>query len=403
MKTASIISIGNELVEGLIIDTNSKYISKKLSEYGYKTIGIKTLPDDLDLLIKEINQSLKISDLLITTGGLGPTKDDLTREAISKAISKKLFFDEKLYKKVINKIKKFTNDIPQIVKTQAMVIKGAEIIDNPVGTAPGQIINLSDKTIIILPGPPVEMKPMLENALKKIMPGEKIYQRRIKTIGISEAKLVEEYNDIIYKYEAVNVATMASHTSGVELRFTGKKELVDEIVEELFKKLPDYIYAMDDKTIEEIVFEKLLEKNKTVSFAESCTGGLVSARFVNLSGVSKVYKGAVISYENEIKEKILGVKSQTLEKFGAVSKECVIEMAKGVSNLLNTDYSVSISGIAGPTGGTKEKPVGTVWICGYSRENNEIITEKFLFRGDRQTIRNSSAFHAFNILRRIIK
>lgn len=403
MKTASIIAIGNELVEGIIVDTNSKYISKKLLEYGYKTKIIKTLPDDLDLLVKEIKDSLETTDLVVTTGGLGPTEDDLTREAVSKALEKKIIFDENLSKKIIEKAKKFHSYVPKIVERQAMVIEDATVLENPVGTAPGMLLKTPKSTILILPGPPVEMIPIFEEALNLIEKENKIYQRRIKTINIPEAVLVEKYKDIIYKYKEVNVATMASHTSGVELRFTGEKALVDEIVNMLSEKLKDYIYAFDDKTIEEIVFEKLLSKNKTVSFAESCTGGLVSANFVNLSGVSKVFKGSIVAYSNEVKQKLLNVNPKTLEKFGAVSKECVEEMAKGVSKLLDTDYSVAISGIAGPTGGTKEKPVGTVWICAYSRENDIFMTERFYFKGNRQTIRNRSTLHAFDMLRRILK
>ncbi|ONN27058.1 damage-inducible protein CinA [Thermosipho affectus] len=396
MKKSIILAIGNELVEGIILDTNSKYISRKLLDFGYKTIAIKTLPDDMKILVEEIKSSLKKADLLITTGGLGPTEDDLTRESVSKAIGKKLVFSDKIYKSILEKIKKFHREVPENVKKQAWVIESAKVIENPVGTAPGQIID----NIIILPGPPVEMKPIFDKALNYIEKGEKIYQRRVKFLGIPEAVLVEKYKDIIYKHD-INVATMASHITGVELRFTGERKKVDEIVNLLKEKLSDYIYAFDDKTIEEVVFEKL--GDKTVSFAESCTGGLISSKFVSLPGVSKVFKGAIVAYSNEVKENVLNVSKNTIKTFGAVSKECVTEMAKGVCKILNSDYSVSVSGIAGPTGGTKEKPVGTVWICAYDRQKDVYLAKNFLFRGNRQIIREKSSLYALNLLRRIIE
>ncbi|MBO8161037.1 MAG: competence/damage-inducible protein A [Thermosipho sp. (in: Bacteria)] len=406
MKKNIILAIGNELVEGIIVDTNSKYIANKLLEHGYKTIMTKTLPDDLEILVTEIKNSLETSDLLITTGGLGPTKDDITREAVSLAIDKKLIPDQKLVEKITAKAKKYYKEVPDIVKKQGQVIEGAIVLENPVGTAPGQIINFGTKTILILPGPPAELYPIFNEALKYIKKDSPIYTRRVKTLGIPEAVIVEKYKNIIFSNKKITVATMASYKSGVELRFTGdislKKE-IDKIVEKLLKEIGDFIYALDEKSIEEVVFEKLLESNKTVSFTESCTGGLVSSSFVNIPGVSKVFKGSVVAYSNEIKETILNVKKETLINFGAVSKECVKEMAKGVAEKFSTDYSLAISGIAGPTGGTKEKPIGTVWICAYDRKNNEYIVQKYLFKGTRETIRYRSTLYAFDTLRRLIK
>lgn len=406
MKKAIIIAIGNELVEGIIVDTNSKYIANKLLDYGYKTIITKTLPDDLEIISNELKDSLQKADLVVTTGGLGPTEDDLTREAISFALGKKLIYDQVIGEKIVKKAKEYYKVVPEIVKKQGYVIEGAKAIENPVGTAPGQILNFDNKTIIILPGPPAELYPIFEVALKTLEKDKPLYTRRIKTIGIPEALLVEKYKDIIYSNSKISVATMASYKTGVELRFTGEislKDEIDNIVEKLLKDISNYVYALDDKSIEEEVYEKLKVFSKTVSFAESCTGGLVSSRFVDVPGVSSVFKGSIVAYSNEIKEKVLNVKKETLERFGAVSKECVIEMAKGVSNLFSTDYSISISGIAGPTGGTKEKPVGTVWICAYDRNSNKYLTEKHLFKGNRETIRFKSSLYALNLLRGMLK
>lgn len=406
LKKAIILAIGNEIVEGIIVDTNSKYIANKLLDYGYKTIMTKTLPDDLNLISSEFKDSLQKADLVITTGGLGPTDDDLTREAISLALEKKLIYDPVIGEKIVKKAKNYYKTVPEIVKKQGYVIEGAKVIENPVGTAPGQVLNFENKTIIILPGPPAELYPIFESALKTLEKDEPLYTRRIKTIGIPEAVLVEKYKDIIYSDSNITVATMASYKTGVELRFTGVfslKDKIDLIVNKLLKEISQYVYALDNKSIEEEVYEKLKNLGKMVSFAESCTGGLVSSRFVDVPGVSSVFKGSIVAYSNEIKEKILNVKKETLEKFGAVSEECVIEMARGVSNLFSTDYSVSISGIAGPTGGTKEKPVGTVWICVYDRNSNKYLTEKYSFKGNRETIRFRSSLYTFNLLRRMLK
>lgn len=406
MKKAIILAIGNEIVEGIIVDTNSKYIANKLLDYGYKTTMTKTLPDDLNLISSEFKDSLQKADLVVTTGGLGPTDDDLTREAISLALEKKLIYDPVIGEKIVKKAKNYYKTVPEIVKKQGYVIEGAKVIENPVGTAPGQVLNFENKTIIILPGPPAELYPIFESALKTLEKDEPLYTRRIKTIGIPEAVLVEKYKDIIYSDSNITVATMASYKTGVELRFTGVsslKDKIDFIVNKLLKEISQYVYALNNKSIEEEVYEKLKNLGKMVSFAESCTGGLVSSRFVDVPGVSSVFKGSIVAYSNEIKEKILNVKKETLEKFGAVSEECVIEMARGVSILFSTDYSVSISGIAGPTGGTKEKPVGTVWICVYDRNSNKYLTEKHLFKGNRETIRFRSSLYTFNLLRRMLK
>ncbi|SHH52041.1 competence/damage-inducible protein A [Thermosipho atlanticus] len=405
MKNAIILAIGNELVEGIIVDTNSKYVANKLLDYGFKIIAIKTLPDDLEILVPEIKESLDKADLVVTTGGLGPTNDDLTREAISLATGKKLIYNEKLGEKILKKAEEYYKEVPENVKRQGYIFEGAIVIENPVGTAPGQLLKLGNKTIIILPGPPTELQPIFQKILKYLEKDNPIYVRRIKTIGIPEAVLVEKYKKIIYSRPDITVATMASYKSGVELRFSGKYSLkneIDKIVQKLLEKISEYVYAIDEKNIEEVLFEKLKMLGKTVSFAESCTGGLVSSIFVNVPGISKVFKGAIVAYSNEIKEKILNVKKETLQQFGAVSKECVMEMAKGVSSLFSTDYSIAISGIAGPTGGSKEKPVGTVWICAYKLESNEYLYEKFLFKGNREIIRYKAVLHSFNLLRRLI-
>ncbi|QTA38819.1 competence/damage-inducible protein A [Thermosipho ferrireducens] len=406
MKKAIILAVGNELVQGLIVDTNSKYISRELFNVGYETLLIKSVPDDFDLLVYELKDSISRSDLVITIGGLGPTEDDLTREAVAEALNKKLVFSKNLSESIIKKAKAFYENVPEIINRQAYVIEGAEIIENPVGTAPGQFLNISGKHIILLPGPPSELIPMFKKAIENLRELPGFYMRRVKTVGIPEVVLVDEYKHIIYSNKNVNVATMASHKSGVELRFTGPvelKDVIDNIVKELTLAIKDNIYAYDDSTIEEVVYKQLLESNMTVSFAESCTGGLLSSEFVKIPGVSSVFKGGIIAYSNEVKINLLGVRLKTIKNYGAVSRECVEEMSKGVAELLRSDFGVAISGVAGPSGGTPQKPVGTVWICIYNVRNDVHYSQKYNFRGDRNMIRSRSVLQAFDMLRRALR
>ncbi|MFN3328489.1 MAG: CinA family nicotinamide mononucleotide deamidase-related protein, partial [Fervidobacterium pennivorans] len=363
MRNAIIFSIGNELVEGLIIDTNSKYLSEKLKVLGYYVVRIETLPDKLDILVERFKAGLLEADLIITTGGLGPTEDDLTREAMAQALGCKLVIDEKIAQELVERALKYYGKAPESVKKQAMVIEGASVLDNPVGTAPGQMLQLNGKIVIILPGPPAEMIPIFESITQTIKTDDALYTRRIKTLGIPEAVLMNEYKDIIYSNPNITVATMASYERGVEVRLTGSTELkeeIDKVASELLNALGEHVYATDDDSIEDVVYKLLSENSLTISFAESCTGGMISSKFVDIPGVSKVYKGSVIAYSNEVKTSVLKVPESIINTYGAVSEECVKSMAENVRILLNSDFSIAVSGIAGPSGGTETKPVGTV-------------------------------------------
>lgn len=404
VKNAIIYSIGNELVEGLIVDTNSKFLSVHLKSLGYNVIRIETLPDVLDIIVRRISEGLSEADLLITTGGLGPTEDDLTREAISKVLNKSLVLNEEIANELIERALKYYNKAPESVKKQALVLEGAIVLDNPVGTAPGQLIKHNGKTIVILPGPPVEMIPVFESIKGELKTDDELYTRRIKTIGVPEAVLIDEHKDLLYSNPQITIATMASYERGVEVRLTGSvvlKEEIDGIVEQLTNLLGESVYALDDDSIEDVVYKLLKENNLTISFAESCTGGLLSARFVDIPGVSSVYKGGVVAYSNESKANILRVPKDIIEKHGAVSEECVSYMAKNAREIFDSEFSVSISGIAGPTGGTPQKPVGTVCFAFASKKGVKAFT--YNLRGDREMIRKRSALIGFDIARRGIR
>lgn len=395
LKSAIILAIGNELVEGLILDTNSKYMSQRLKLAGYYVVRTETLPDNLQIMKDRISVALQDADLIITSGGLGPTEDDITREAVSAVIGRKLIVDKKLSDELVQRAIKYYGKSAESVSKQAMIIEGATVLDNPVGTAPGQLVELNRKIILILPGPPSELIPIFENVYDKIKADDSLYTRRIKTIGIPEAILMEEYKDIIYSDPNVTVATMASYERGVEVRFTGPillKDSIDRICDRLIPMLGDSVYALDDSDMQDVVYKLLKDNGLTVSFAESCTGGLISSTFVDIPGVSDVYKGGVITYSNESKMKILGVAQETLEKHGAVSEECVREMVDGCKRLFNSSFAVAVSGIAGPSGGSEEKPVGTVCIA--LATPTKIISSTHLLRGDRNSIRRRSMlFH----------
>lgn len=401
LRNAIIFSIGNELVEGLIVDTNSKYLSEKLKALGYYVVRIETLPDKLDILVERFRAGLLEADLLITTGGLGPTEDDLTREAMARALGRKLVTDEKIAQELVERALKYYGKAPESVKKQAMVIEGASVLDNPVGTAPGQMLQLNGKIVIILPGPPAEMIPIFESITQTIKTDDALYTRRIKTLGIPEAVLMNEYKDIIYSNPNITVATMASYERGVEVRLTGSielKEEIDKVASELLNALGEHVYATDDDSIEDVVYKLLSENSLTISFAESCTGGMISSKFVDIPGVSKVYKGSVIAYSNEVKTSVLKVPESIINTYGAVSEECVKSMAENVRILLNSDFSIAVSGIAGPSGGTETKPVGTVCFAFSSDSFTRTITHHL--RGNREMIRKRSTLLAFDIARR---
>jgi len=401
LKSAIISAIGNELVEGLILDTNSKYMSQRLKLAGYYVVRTETLPDNLQIMKDRISVALQDADLIITSGGLGPTEDDITREAVSAVIGRKLIVNKKLSDELVQRAIKYYGKSAESVSKQAMIIEGATVLDNPVGTAPGQLVEVNGKIILILPGPPSELIPIFENVYDKIKADDSLYTRRIKTIGIPEAILMEEYKDIIYSDPNVTVATMASYERGVEVRFTGPillKDSIDRICDRLIPMLGDSVYALDDSDMQDVVYKLLKDNGLTVSFAESCTGGLISSTFVDIPGVSDVYKGGVITYSNESKMKILGVAQETLEKHGAVSEECVREMVDGCKRLFNSSFAVAVSGIAGPSGESEEKPVGTVCIA--LATPTKIISSTHLLRGDRNSIRRRSMLFSFDILRR---
>lgn len=404
---AEIITIGNELLSGNVLNTNTYYLTKRLSEIGIEVLYHTSVKDDAQMLKDVVNIGLNRADLLIFTGGLGPTYDDLSKEVISNSLGLNLTLNEECKKTIEDYFRKLNREMtPNNIK-QAYIPEGAKYIPNEVGTAPGIFIEWKDKVIVMLPGPPKEMQLMFD---KYVVPFIKqdfvIIEKTIKTIDIGEAQVESTIQDIIKSNKDVYIATYAKDGI-VDIKIVAKgrdKNSIDEIlndaINKIKNKIADYIYSYEDETIEEVVF-KILKKNKMkVAFCESCTGGLISSKFTRIPGASEVFDRAYITYSNLSKMEDLGVSKDTLDKYGAVSKETALEMAKGLLNKTSVDVALSVTGIAGPSGGTETKPVGLVYIGICTKDSSKVVES--LFGGDRVSIQNRAYLKAFNELRKFL-
>lgn len=403
---AEIITVGTEILLGDIVNTNSQYLAKELADLGVEVYYQGTVGDNEERLLQSLEESLNRSDMVITTGGLGPTKDDLTKETAAKFFNQELVLDERLW----NKIEIYFNKLGRVPtennKKQAYFPKDAIILENNNGTAPGAILRKGKKTIIVLPGPPREMKPMFEENVKpylKNLTNEILVSKNLRFYGIGESSLEEEIIDIIKEQSNPTVAPYAKDTE-VTLRITAKatsKEeainLINPVVHKIQDRVGSYIYSEGDISLEDTVAEILVNKNLTISVAESCTGGMVSSHLINYPGISSVFMEGCVTYSNEAKMKSLGVKKETLDKFGAVSEETAREMAEGIAKRHNTNIGLSTTGIAGPEGGSEEKPVGLVYFGIYI--NGKIIVKRYVFNGNRQQIRLRATKTILNDLR----
>lgn len=403
---AEIITVGTEILLGDIVNTNSQYLARELADLGVEVYYQGTVGDNEERLLQSLEESLNRSDMVITTGGLGPTKDDLTKETAAKFFNQELVLDEKSW----NKIEIYFNKLGRVPtennKKQAYFTKGSIILENNNGTAPGAILSKGKKTIIVLPGPPREMKPMFEESVKpylKNLTNEILVSKTLRFYGIGESSLEEEIIDIIKEQSNPTVAPYAKDTE-VTLRITAKatsKEeainLINPVVHKIQDRVGSYIYSEGDISLEDTVAEILVNKNLTISVAESCTGGMVSSHLINYPGISSVFMEGCVTYSNEAKMKSLGVKKETLDKFGAVSEETAREMAEGIAKRHNTNIGLSTTGIAGPEGGSEEKPVGLVYFGIYI--NGKIIVKRYVFNGNRQQIRLRATKTILNDLR----
>ena len=407
---AEIISVGTEILLGDILNTNAQFLARELASLGIDVYHQSVVGDNEDRLLKLFEESLNRSDIVITTGGLGPTKDDLTKEIAAKYFGQELVFNENSWQKIKLHFEKL-GKIPSINnEKQAYFPKEAIILENNNGTAPGAILKKDKKTIILLPGPPREMKLMYEESVKpylKNLSKEIMVSKTLKFFGIGESSLEEELMDLINQQSNPTIAPYAKE-SEVTLRITAKAKnyeeamkLINPVVLEIEDRVGKYLYSKDNKNLEDVLVEELMKNNLTISVAESCTGGMVSSTLINYPGISSVFMEGCVTYSNDAKIKSLNVEKETLDKFGAVSKEIAMEMAKGIADRYKTNIGISTTGIAGPEGGSDDKPVGLVYFGIYI--NGKLIYKRYIFNGDRQQIRLRATKTLLNDLRLELK
>lgn len=372
--TAEIISIGDELLIGQVINTNASWMGELLNRNGIKVTEIKAIADDKNAIKKSIEASFETTDIILVTGGLGPTKDDITKHTLCEYFNTKLIFNEEAFLRIQEIFRLRNFEVTKVNKAQAELPENCIPIKNINGTASGMWFEKSGKVLVSMPGVPFEMKTMMEN---EILPKLKakfntpvIINKTIMTQGVGEsflAKTIEDWENDLPK----NIKLAYLPQPGIvrlRLSATGKdrakcENKIDELVKKLTILIGDLIFGYDDILLEEAVGNSLKSKNKTVATAESCTGGYIAHLLTSIAGSSAYFKGSAVTYANEIKEMILGVSAADLENEGAVSETVVKQMALGALKKFGTDYAIATSGIAGPDGGTEEKPVGTTWIA----------------------------------------
>ena len=406
LAVCELISVGTEILLGDILNTDAQYLSKELAKLGISVIHQSTVGDNRERLLAQLDEAAKRSDIIILSGGLGPTPDDLTKEVCCEFFGKEMF----LHEPTVEKIKKYFSskgiEMTQNNLKQAMLPKDCVIFPNDNGTAPGMAIEKDGVHILVLPGPPRELKPMFQNcAVPYLMQFSDriIVSHNIRTFGIGESSMAEKVNDL---FDAQN-PTVAPYAKDGEalLRVTAMaktkedaESLCEPIIEEIKKRLDAYVYGVDYNCIEEAVVGMLKEHHLKVATAESCTGGLIAKRITDVPGASEVFECGIISYANEIKHRVLGVSEDNLNKYGAVSEPVAKQMAQGALKVSGADIAVSVTGIAGPDSDSTGKPVGLVYI-GLADRENVWVREIRTSRRDRSYNRYVSASNALDMIR----
>ena len=408
MLTAEIIAIGSELLAPDRTDTNSLWLTEKLNSIGIE-VRLKTIVGDDDARLEEaIRDAIKRSRVVITTGGLGPTEDDITRKVAARALGRRLLLDDALLEQIRERFRAFGRTMPERNSRQAMVIDGAEVLPNPNGSAPGLYIEHEGTAVSLLPGPPREMRPMFEDHVLPKLSGRaggiRVRRRLLRVAGFGESALDEKIAPIYTQYENPQTTILFNKTE-IEIHLTAHaktepeaEKLLDELSARLEERLGHAIFAFNGETMEQVVALKLTVGNYTLGVAESCTGGLVAQRLTEIPGSSKYFVEGVVAYSNDAKVRTLGVDPELLKEYGAVSAEVAEAMAQGIRKRAGSDFGLSITGIAGPDGGSEEKPVGLVYIA----LSDEAHTEhrRLMIPGDRHLIRWRSSQFVLDLLRR---
>ncbi|MFO0321174.1 MAG: competence/damage-inducible protein A [Bacteroidota bacterium] len=414
---AEILTIGDEILIGQIINTNSVWMAQQLNMIGISVIQMSSVADQKIAILDALEASSRRADIILITGGLGPTKDDITKNTFCEYFNTKLILNQDVLEDVTLFFEKFKKQVTEINKKQAEVPMGCRVIRNKNGTAPGMWMERNNKHFISMPGVPYEMKAMMTDdilpELKKQFKLPFIYHKTILTQGIGESalsELIADWEDGLAKKD-IRLAYLPS-PGMVRLRLSSKsfndlelKQKIDKEVENIKPEIEKYIYGYenygeDQPKLEEILGKLLLEKNLKLALAESCTGGYISHLITSVAGSSAYFNGCIVPYHNKFKHELLNVDNTIFEIDGAVSEKCVSEMVKHTLFKFNADVAIAVSGIAGPSGGTLEKPIGTTWIAVAYKD--EVITKKFLFGDNRQRNIQVTANTALNMLRKLI-
>jgi len=406
MNNASIVSIGNELLSGAV-DTNTAYLCERLLSLGIPVVGCYTAGDEINSIVRVVELASSEADLVITTGGLGPTDDDVTREALAKLLEVELVRDDGILKRIEDFFAGRQVSMPQRNRVQALIPAGTRAVANDIGTADGIEAKIGKKLLFSLPGVPVEMKRMFEKhiagRLRRLHPRRVLVSKKIKCFGAGESEVAELLGDMMQRGRnpLVNctvdcgLITLSIAAAGSERR-TAKK-MAEETERLIRKRLGRLVFGSADQTLGEVVGAELLGRKKKIAVAESCTGGLLSKLITDIPGASKYFAEGWVTYSNDAKRTELNVASETIEKYGAVSAEVAVEMAENARIKAKADLAVAITGIAGPGGATEQKPVGLVYISICS--DAKVTTRRFLFSRGRDSIRQRSALTALNLVR----
>jgi nicotinamide-nucleotide amidase len=404
---AEILAVGTELLMGQTVNTNAQYISERLPDVGIGVYYHSVVGDNPQRLKEVLNLALSRSDIVVITGGLGPTTDDLTKETVAAAMNRRLIRDQETLDKLKSFFVRFKRPMTENNLKQADMPEGSIIITNNNGTAPGCIIEEQDKIVIMLPGPPSEMRPMFDETVIPFLEKRsefRIVSRFLRVFGIGESAMEDSIKDLVENQSNPTIAPYVKEGE-VTIRITARcprvgahEDIISPVEGEIVKRLGSKVYSSDNKGLDETVAGMLLQSGITIAIAESCTGGLISARLTENPGVSRVFNRGIISYSNESKMENLNVNPETLESFGAVSRETAMEMAEGIRVLSGTDLGLSVTGIAGPDGSSPEKPVGLVYVG--LADKNGIECKEFRLWGSRNRIRNIASLHAFDMVRR---
>jgi len=407
---AYIISIGDELLIGQTINTNASYIGEKLSENDISIVKIATIGDDEKAVLNEFKTGLEESDIVLVSGGLGPTHDDITRTCVVKYFETELVENEEVLEDIKAIFKKRNREVTEVNRAQALVPEISTPIRNPRGTAPGIWIETDDKFFVVMPGVPYEMKGMMDDfvipTLSERWKDSGIFIRRriLQTTGIPESTLAERLGDIDKLLQGSKLAFLPS-IGGVKLRITTEASTEEdansrlvEIEQKIRAKAGRFIFGKDNDTLEEVIAKLLIERDLKIATAESCTGGLIADTLTNISGSSSYFERGIVSYSNASKVELLRVDEDALAKHGAVSMEVAMQMAAGVKAISGSDIGISVTGIMGPTGATTDKPVGLVYI-GYC-DDNVCTVKKFVFGNERLLNKQRTLYAALNMLRK---